>query len=140
MIKGVEEYFVENNRLQSSVKLRLATKFSNIVSSVDEGYSRLGDACTPMIKQKSIVMENQLDLNESEIDYYEDIVNDLAERLEKMKEERDELQFVSNALGERLQRLTREKEEELFNFRIKVEELETSCESKIKVTHFCIQQ
>lgn len=63
--------------------------------------------------QRSIFMENQLDLNESEMEYYEDIVNDLASKLERMQEEKDDLQSISNALGERLQRLSQSKEEAL---------------------------
>jgi hypothetical protein len=70
-------------------------------------------------KHKSIAMENQLDLNESEIDYFEEIINDLAERLEKMKEERDELQSITNSLGDRLQRISREKDEHIHELRNK---------------------
>ena len=63
--------------------------------------------------QRSIFMENQLDLNESEMEYYEEVVNDLAEKLERMQEEKDDLQSISNALGDRLQRLSQQKEEAL---------------------------
>lgn len=66
-------------------------------------------------------MENQLDLNESEIDYFEEIINDLAERLEKMKEERDELQSITNSLGDRLQRISREKDEQIQDISRKLE-------------------
>ncbi len=66
-------------------------------------------------------MENQLDLNESEIDYFEEIINDLAERLEKMKEERDDLQSITNSLGDRLQRISREKDEQAIEVQSKLE-------------------
>eukprot|EP01038_Epipyxis_sp_PR26KG_P008401 gene8401-11359_t len=39
-----------------------------------------------------VYMENQLDLNEAEMDYYENVVNDLVEKLERMKIENDDLQ------------------------------------------------
>ena len=63
--------------------------------------------------QRSIFMENQLDLNESEMQYYEEVINELAEKLERMKEEKDDLQSISSTLGDRLQRMGQQKEEAL---------------------------
>lgn len=94
--------------------------------------------------QRSIFMENQLDLNESEMAYYEEVVNDLAEKLERMQEEKDDLQSISNALGDRLQRLSQQKEEALvqaskeFEARRlllegKIAELESSLTAKTQV-------
>lgn len=84
--------------------------------------------------QRSILMENQLDLNETEMEYYEQIVNDLAgeasihpssclspcliylssssfpcssiEKLERMKDEKEEIHAISSMLGDRLLKIT----------------------------------
>lgn len=53
------------------------------------------------------------DMNDADIDHYEEIVNDLADKLEKLNAEKSDLQLISSALGERLQRLGKEKEEAL---------------------------
>jgi hypothetical protein len=63
--------------------------------------------------QRSIYMENQLDLNDAEMAYFEEVVNDLLQKLEHMKEEKDDLQSIANVLGERLQKLGQQKEEAL---------------------------
>jgi len=87
---------------------------------------------TPVLRsQRTILMENQLDLNETEMEYYEQIVNDLAgpycgtllysdahdspvltrrciEKLERMKEEKEEIQAISSMLGDRLLKITYE--------------------------------
>lgn len=42
--------------------------------------------------QRSVFMENQLDLNESEMEYYEGIINDLADQLETAHAEKEALQ------------------------------------------------
>ena len=93
--------------------------------------------------QRSIFMENQLDLNESEMEYYENIVNDLAEKLERMQEEKEDLQSISNSLGDRLQRLSQQKEEALLAAKdveerrlameARVADLEASLTAKIQV-------
>lgn len=64
-------------------------------------------------RHRSVLMENQLDLNESEIDYYEEVVNDLVEKLDKLKEEKDDLQSICNGLGERLHKLGQDHEDEI---------------------------
>jgi hypothetical protein len=99
-----------------------------------------------MRTQRSIFMENQLDLNESEMEYYEQIVDDLAEKLERMQEEKDDLQSISNALGERLQRLSQQKEEALVlastefegkrvAMEARIAELEASLSAKTQVSY-----
>ena len=55
-------------------------------------------------------MANQLDLNEEEMQQYEDMINDLAEKLERAEEERDEQVATNTALGERLLRVSEEKD------------------------------
>jgi chromosome segregation ATPase len=62
---------------------------------------------------RKVYMENQLDLNTSELEYYEEMVNELAEKLEGANEEKDELQSICNTLGDRLQQLSYQKEEAL---------------------------
>jgi hypothetical protein len=42
-------------------------------------------------QSKKVSMENNLELNQNELDYYEEIVNDLAEKLEFVTKERDDL-------------------------------------------------
>ena len=64
-------------------------------------------------RHRSILMENQLDLNESEIDYYEEVVNDLVEKLDKLREEKDDVQSICNSLGERLQKLHKDSEDSI---------------------------
>lgn len=71
-------------------------------------------------------MENQLDLNESEMDYYEEVINDLAEKLKNVQEEKEELQAVSTSLGDRLQRLTQQKNDE-------IQQLKNDHETEIRV-------
>ncbi len=63
--------------------------------------------------RKKVIMQNQLDLNEKEVDYYENIVDDLVNKLEKISEEKEELELVADALKERLNEVSREKEEQL---------------------------
>lgn len=53
------------------------------------------------------------DINDADIDHYEDIVNELADKLEKMNAEKSDLQVISTALGERLQRMSKEKDDAL---------------------------
>lgn len=57
--------------------------------------------------------ETSMDSNDTEFDRYEEVVNELAEQLEKMNAEKNDLQAISTALGERLQRLNKEKDESL---------------------------
>jgi len=57
-----------------------------------------------------VYMANQLDLNEEEMQQYEDMINDLAEKLERAEEERDEQVATNTALGERLLRVSEEKD------------------------------
>lgn len=64
-------------------------------------------------KHRSVLMENQLDLNESEIDYYEEVVNDLVEKLDKLREEKDDVQSICNSLGEKLQKLHKDSEDSI---------------------------
>lgn len=72
-----------------------------------EPYSTLGEE-DPKAKQKEVLkvyMENQLDLNESEMEYYEGVIEDLAAQLEKMREEKDDLQSTTGSLEEKFQML-----------------------------------
>jgi hypothetical protein len=64
-------------------------------------------------RHRSICMENQLELNESENDYYESIINELAEKLQLMKSQKEDLQSICNSLGERLQIAGKDNEEKL---------------------------
>ena len=75
-------------------------------------------------KRKKVLMENQLDLNENELDYYEDIVNDLAEKLEKMTQEKEDLQSVSSSLGGRLKIVNEEKNKILAESEKRIDSLE----------------
>lgn len=139
LVQGVEEYLERSNSrlLTSAATPRRAGRLNTKLGFSAEKPNRRGDGgsgaeedeilnqstYTPIKTdqssiggyrtQRSIFMENQLDLNESEMEYYEDIVNDLASKLERMQEEKDDLQSISNALGERLQRLSQQKEEAL---------------------------
>ncbi len=51
---------------------------------------------------KKVFMENNLDLNENEVDYYEEMVNDLASRLEESALEKDALQEQCDSLREEI--------------------------------------
>lgn len=57
--------------------------------------------------------ETSMDSNDTEFERYEEVVNELAEQLEKMNAEKNDLQAISTALGERLQRLNKEKDESM---------------------------
>lgn len=83
------------------------------------------------------------DLNDADIDQYEEIVNDLADKLEKMNAEKSDLQLISTALGERLQRLSKEKddalqvatatfEKEKIAFQSKIADLESQVKKLVK--------
>lgn len=63
--------------------------------------------------QRSVFMENQLDLNESEMEYYEGVINDLADKVDALQVEKEDLQSISASLGERLQRSGQQREEDL---------------------------
>lgn len=65
------------------------------------------------------------------MEYYEEVVNDLAEKLEKMKEEKEDLQLISNALGDRLQRMSKEKDEALTDATNSFNEQKCLMESEI---------
>lgn len=71
------------------------------------------------------------DMNDTDIDHYEDIVNDLADKLEKMNSEKSDLQLIRTALGERLQRLSKEKDDALQAATSSFEKERYSLESKI---------
>jgi predicted DNA binding CopG/RHH family protein len=143
--QGVEEYLERSNsRMLTALTPRKAGRVNTKLGFSAERPSRrdvdddvLNQSTYTPIKadqsglyrtQRSIFMENQLDLNESEMEYYEGVVNDLAEKLERMQEEKDDLQSISNALGERLQRLSQQKEDALVQaskeFEAKKAELE----------------
>lgn len=64
-------------------------------------------------RHRSICMENQLELNESENDYYETIIEELVEKLGHMKREKEDLQSICNSLGDRLQRIGKDNEDKL---------------------------
>ena len=78
---------------------------SHVSSDISAFYSPPpGNASTLLDKsrqhQRSVLkvyMENQLDLNEAEMDYYENVVNDLVEKLERLRTENEELQILAAA-------------------------------------------
>eukprot|EP01032_Pedospumella_encystans_P014332 gene14332-16467_t len=136
LLQGVEEYLERSNntrmlststvtpRRQGKVNTKLGFSAERPSRKAIEDDEILNQSTYTPVKgdqsslggyrtQRSIFMENQLDLNESEMEYYEEVVNDLAEKLERMQEEKDDLQSISNALGDRLQRLSQQKEEAL---------------------------
>ncbi len=67
------------------------------------------------------IMANTLELNESELEYYEQVVNDLAEQLERMREEKEDLQSISSSLGERLQKVSKQKDDALMEKTVECE-------------------
>lgn len=112
----------EASSLRAQAKQRAAARVSELGGSTILQTPQTGGEAMHR-SQRSIMLENQLDLNESEMEYYEQIVNDLAAKLEKVTEERDdladkverlneekeELQDVSSSLGSRLQSVTEAK-------------------------------
>ncbi len=66
-------------------------------------------------RHRSICMENQLELNESENDYYETIIEELVEKLSNMKREKEDLQSICNSLGDRLQKIGKENEDKVLS-------------------------
>jgi hypothetical protein len=91
-------------------------------------------------KQRSVFMENQLDLNESEMEYYEGVINDLADKLEKVQEEKEDLLDVSKALGEKLQRLGQQKEESLLKAQQHLDEVRSQFQVKLDVLRSDLDQ
>ena len=81
-----------------------------------------------------VFMENQLDLNESELKYYEEVVNELANQLESVKAEVDQLSSERESLlaeNRNLQNATdeltnalREREEENAQSKEQIEDLQ----------------
>jgi cell division protein FtsB len=59
--------------------------------------------------RKKVLMENQLDLTEQEMDYYEELVNSLAEKLEKVTQEKTDLQLKNSSLTESVNNLDEER-------------------------------
>jgi predicted nuclease with TOPRIM domain len=59
--------------------------------------------------RKKVLMENQLDLTEQEMDYYEELVNSLAEKLEKVTHEKTDLQPKNSSLTENVNNLDGER-------------------------------
>lgn len=82
-------------------------------------------------KHRSVFMENQLDLNESEMEYYEGVINDLADKLEKMQDEKEDLQDVSKALGDKLQKLGQQKEDSLLKAQQHLDEVRLQFQNKL---------
>ena len=118
--QGVEEYLEKATSTRSRVAARLAYSAEKRSRSdfFEEDSNLDNEPFTPtrldrsgQFKQRSVFMENQLDLNESEMEYYEHIVNDLADKLEKVQEEKDDLQAICTSLGDRLQRMGQLKDE-----------------------------
>lgn len=134
MLQGVEE-FLENSTIAApkrAVKGRLS--YEPVVGEGESGAGAdgmlNGGQSTPTAEAggkrmtnstHKLFMSNQLDLNESELEYYEQLVDELAEKLESMGEEKEDLQSICNGLGERLDKLSKRKEEEL---QVKAEEYE----------------
>lgn len=67
-------------------------------------------------------MENQLDLNESEMEYYEKIINELADKMDKLLEEKEELSQANRALEDRLTRFQQNAQSELNKVRAECQE------------------
>lgn len=72
-------------------------------------------------RHRSICMENQLELNESEIVYYEAIVEDLVDKLSQMKQEKEDLQSICNSLGDRLQKIGKDSEDKVHAIKTELE-------------------
>ncbi len=104
----VEDYLIEHENRNESVQKQISW---NSLNSPISPSLNLHNSDIDGSRQKS---DQSQDLNETELEYYEEIVNDLAEKLEKMKEEKEDLQLISNALGERLQRIIKEKDDVIF--------------------------
>lgn len=101
------------------------TEMHGKLSFVDgdgNGKSRIDD---------SFLRKYDLSRDDADIDHYEEIVNDLADKLEKMNAEKSDLQVISTALGERLQRLAKEKEDAVQAATISFEKEKRSLEAKI---------
>lgn len=79
----------------------------------------------------SFLRKYDLSRDDADIDHYEEIVNDLADKLEKMNAEKSDLQVISTALGERLQRLAKEKDDAVQAATISFEKEKRSLEAKI---------
>ena len=99
MLQGIEE--VLENADTSSRSRFSSNLFSPAKDDGDSTPSKRLD--TSVLK---VYMGNQLELNEAEMDYYEEVVNKLAGQLEdareelaKMTEERDEILSTSSMLG-----------------------------------------
>ncbi len=140
----MEEYLERATSARSRVNARLAYSaekrnrsdlFEDEVNSSNldnEPYSpSVLDRSGQSKQHRSVFMENQLDLNESEMEYYETVVNDLADKLEKMQEEKDDLQAISASLGERLQKLSQHKDEAVVRAQRELDDVRTQCQSML---------
>ena len=100
MLQGIEEVL---ETADTSNKTRFST---NLFSPAKD---ELGDGTPGKRLDTSVLkvyMGNQLELNEAEMEYYEEVVNKLAEQLEsaqdelaKITEERDQILSTSSMLG-----------------------------------------
>lgn len=147
MLQSLEEYLERATSARSRVSARLAysaekqrpagdlfnDSTARGMDSAPQSPSALDRSSSRL--QRSVFMENQLDLNESEMAYYEGVVNDLADRLEALTAEKEELQAVSAGLGDRLHRLSQQKDEALLRAQQELDAVRTQCQGMLNDLH-----
>ena len=131
VIQGVEDHLERASSSRNRVQNRLAfsaEKIRHNRSSIFDDDSHLDEPLTPTVlnkshnKERTIYMENQLDLNESEMEYYEKCITDLADKMDKLLEEKEELSQANQALADRLKRLKPNAQDELHTVRAECQE------------------
>ena len=52
---------------------------------------------------KEVYMDNQMDLHQSDMDYYENVINELAAKIDVLNEEKNVMQIMNDTLSEKLE-------------------------------------